>query len=187
MSDPRPVFDVKLIETTITYLQMFEPPRRPWARPPRNGLGIVQAVRPTVSFYRYLYNTVGEPWLWSIRRKLSDEALAQIVQDDRVEVYVLYVEGVPAGYVELDRREPPDIELGYFGLIPQFIGQKLGPYLLDWAIERAWSYGPPRFWLHTCTLDHPKALSMYQQAGFVPYQSETKLEEDPRGDGWLKG
>ena len=50
-------------------------------------------------------------------------------------------------------ESPPDIELGYFGLMPEFIGQKLGPWLLDQAIRRAWSYAPKRFWVHTQTLD----------------------------------
>ena len=30
----------------------------------------------TVSFYRYLYETVGTPWLWYERRLLDDAALA---------------------------------------------------------------------------------------------------------------
>ena len=56
------------IESVVTSLEMFAPPAGAPVPPPRGDLSIVQAVRPTVSFYRYLYDTVGEPWLWTDRR-----------------------------------------------------------------------------------------------------------------------
>jgi GNAT superfamily N-acetyltransferase len=170
----------KLTVVTTT-LEMLARPDRPAKPLPMVGkVALLHAERPTVSFYRYLYDTVGEPWIWWDRRKLSDAALAAIVQDPKVEVYVLYLDGVPAGYAELDRRIEGEIELAYFGLIPDFIGKGLGPYLLDWAIEAAWRYEPRRVWVHTCTLDHPKALSTYQRAGFVPCRQITEIVEDPR-------
>ena len=157
---------------TVTYLQMTSPDQRPaapgWAEP----VTIRRAERPTVSFYRYLYETVGEDWDWYERRRLSDDALAAIIRDDAVEVYVLYVRGVPAGYAELDRRIDHEVEIAYFGLVPDYIGRGLGPALLGWALERAWSYAPRRVWLHTCSLDHPKALAVYRRAGFEVYDRE---------------
>jgi GNAT superfamily N-acetyltransferase len=66
-------------------------------------------------------------------------------------------EGVSAGFAELDRRIEGETKLAKFGLMPEFIGQGLGRYILQWAIDKAWSYGPRRFWLHTCTNDHPAA------------------------------
>ncbi|RMF84303.1 MAG: GNAT family N-acetyltransferase [Nitrospinota bacterium] len=173
------------LKTIVTYLEMRSKPSRKAADPPSPDFTIMRAVRPTISFYRYLYNTVGEPWLWGDRRKLSDEELGAIVQHPAVEVYVLYVAGVPAGYVELDLRQPPDIELAYFGLMPEFIGQGWGRFLLDWAIDKAWSYNPRRLWLHTCNLDHPRALSVYQRAGFVPYKEEIEIVDDPRALGLM--
>ncbi len=80
--------------------------------------------------------------------------------------------GVPAGFAELDRRIEGEIELVQFGLMPEFIGQGLGRYFLQWAIDKAWSYHPRRFWLHTCTKDHPAALPNYLKAGFVVYKEE---------------
>ena len=47
--------------------------------------------------------------------------------DPKVEIYVLYVNGEPAGYVELDRRPEPDIDFAYFGIFPQFVGRGFGP------------------------------------------------------------
>lgn len=170
------------LDVTITYLEMLEQPARGPARPPRltEKIALMRAERPTVSFYRYLYNAVGDPWVWYERNQLSDEALATIVQDEKVEICVLYYGGTPAGYAELDFRHESEVELAYFGLIPDFIGLGLGSYLLDWAIDTAWSRSPRRLWVNTCTLDHPAALPVYQKAGFMPCDQETIRIRDPR-------
>ena len=159
-----------MIATLVTYLEMRAPPDRPPAAPPADPVEVRQAVAPTVSFYRYLYDAIGRDWTWLERKRLSDLALAEIIRDPRVEVHVLWVDGVPAGYVELDGRAPPDLEIAYFGLVPEFVGRGLGRYLLDWAVDRAWRRGPRRLWVHTCDLDHPRALPVYEKAGFRVYQ-----------------
>ncbi|MCI0699136.1 hypothetical protein L0337_44930 [candidate division KSB1 bacterium] len=83
------------LKTTITYLEMRErPPCRALNSPP--NISITQAICPTVSFYCYLYNTVGGPWLWYERRQMRDDELRAIIQNPKVEIYVLYVNGVPA-------------------------------------------------------------------------------------------
>ena len=134
-------------------------------------------MRPTVAFYRFFYDIVGGPWYWSSRKKLSDAEIAAIIHDPQVEMHVLYVEGVPAGFAELDRRTAGEIELVQFGLLPEFIGQGLGKYFLQWTIDKAWSYQPKRLWLHTCTLDHPAALPNYLKAGMVVYEEQTSPRE----------
>ena len=156
------------IESKVTYLEMRRPPDRAPAEV-RPGVEVRRAVEPTVSFYRYLYDTVGRDWNWTGRRLMDDATLAVIVQDPAVEVNVIWVNGVPAGLMELDLRTPENIELLYFGLVPDFIGRGLGRFALDWTVDRAWSFRPLRLWVHTCDLDHPNALSVYQKAGFIIY------------------
>jgi len=173
------------IEVVVTYLEMSERPTRAPAPHPPGKIALMRLERPTVSFYRYLYNTVGEAWLWYERRRLDDDALRRIIHDPAVEIYVLYVQGMPAGYVELDRRRRGEVEIAYFGLIPEFLGRGFGQYLLDWSIDEAWGKEPQRVWLHTCNLDHPRAFASYQRAGFVPFKQETMLIDDPRRDGTL--
>jgi GNAT superfamily N-acetyltransferase len=170
------------IETVVTYLEMTEPPRHAPAGVPRPGLEIRHARACTVFFYRSLYDAVGGPWTWTERRLLPDDELGRILADPRVEVHVLRADGAPAGYVELDRRREPDIEIAYFGLLPAFIGQGLGRYLLDWAVARAWRAGPARICPHTCALDHPRALAVYEAAGFRAYRSRReRVAAPPRG------
>ncbi len=107
------------------------------------------------------------------RRYMPDEELAAIIEDRDVELMVLYVKGVPAGFAELDFRGLPDeADLAYFGLMPEFIGRKLGGWFLHWAVSELWSRGPESITVNTCTKDHPSALPMYQRIGFVPYSRE---------------
>jgi len=173
--------DEKIL-VTVTSLEMLAPPKRGRARPPSLSAPVMllHAQEPTVSFYRYLYHTIGEDWLWYERRQMSDDALAGIIQDEKVSVDVLYCGGVPAGYAELDARRRPNVEIAYLGLMPEFIGRRLGRYLVDWAVDAAWSLEPERVWIHTCNLDHPAALPLYQKAGFSPFQQEVVEIPNPR-------
>ena len=174
-----------VLEDTITYLELLERPAGRLVPAPLDKLALMRAEACTVSFYRYLYDTVGEPWLWYERRVIDDAELSAQIHRPTIEIFVLHVRGVPAGYFELDTAAPHETKLCYFGLIPDFIGRRLGPYLLQAAIDRAWSRPLGRFWLHTSTFDHPKALSIYQRAGLVVYARRSVLFEDPREHGIL--
>ena len=176
---------MSVLEDTITYLEMLERPAGRRFPAPLDKLALMRAEDCTVSFYRYLYDTVGEPWLWIERRIIDDAALAAQIHRPTIEIFVLYARGVPAGFFELDTAAPRETKLCYFGLIPDFIGRRFGPYLLQAAIDRAWSRPIDRFWLHTSTFDHPKALGVYQRAGFVVYARRAVSFVDPRRLGIL--
>ena len=153
----------------VTYLEMTERPSLPHIVPKARQYALMRAHEMSVNFYRYLYDAVGRPWYWTDRKKLSDNELSVIIQDDEVEIYVLYVGGAPAGFYELDARRMPEVELAYFGIMPNYIGLGLGPYLLVQALDMMWQKEPDRVLVNTCTLDHPRALPMYQRMGFRPY------------------
>jgi hypothetical protein len=125
------------MKVKVTYLEMLARPERV-VPAPRQGLTVVHAKKPTVAYYRFLYDAVGRDYNWTSRKRLSDAELAALLNDPRLEVHVLMAEGVPAGFAELDRRVEGEIELVQFGLVPEFIGQGLGRYFLRWAIDRAW-------------------------------------------------
>jgi GNAT superfamily N-acetyltransferase len=169
------------IETVITYLQMTAAPNSPSPNAPMGQMAVMRAEKPTLAFYRFLYNTVGGDHMWWERRVMPDNQLLAAVQADNVDVFVFYVGGVPAGYFELTTYENgKDIELAYFGLMPEFIGQGYGAYLLRVAIDEAWSRHPARIIVNTCNLDHPNALLNYQRAGFEVYAQKTRVIKDPR-------
>jgi ribosomal protein S18 acetylase RimI-like enzyme len=172
------------LDVVITYLEMTERPTRPSVPAPAGEkLALLRVEQPSVAFYRFLYEQVGDPLFWYERKQLSDTELNTILDDPKVELYVPYVAGAPAGYVEIDRRSGTDVSLNYFGLMPGYIGRGLGWYLLNWAIDSAWSSGPERLIVDTCTLDHARALQTYQRAGFRPYRQLRKSIVDPRLTG----
>ena len=167
------------LKMVITYLEMTQLPRYPHQSSRAEHLSIIRSHRPTVSFYRYLYNTVGEQWLWYERRQMPDDDLSEIIHHEKNPIYVLYVNGTPAGYSELDSRIDDEIEIAYFGLIPEFIGRGLGSYFLRWTVEKAWTENPQRVWVHTCNFDSPQAIATYQRGGFVAYRQEQKIIDKP--------
>jgi GNAT superfamily N-acetyltransferase len=173
------------LSDVITYLEMSARPTRPTLPAPAGKLALMRVERCTVSYYRYLYQAVGERWLWFERRVWDDERLALTLAKPEVEISVLYVGGVPAGYFELDRSDASQVELCYFGLVFDFIGRGYGSFLLQAAVESAWQHNPRRIWVHTCTYDHPRALGVYQRAGFAVYRRAPLTFPDPRLTGAL--
>ena len=164
---------------TITFLEMTERQHAAPPPPPAIPHAIMRAEKPTISFYRYLYNTVGRDWGWIDRRLVPEDELEEILNAETTEVCVLYIPGVPAGFVEINSADlPGSVDIAYFGIMPEFIGMKLGPYFLNWALEEAWEKGPEKVTVNTCTLDHPKALPMYQRTGFEPVRRR-EIEIDP--------
>lgn len=167
----------KIHTTTVTFLEMTSAPGKRIPSPART-LALMRAVSPPLHFYRYLYDVVGRDYLWVSRKRLSDADLHGIICNEQVEIYVLYVDGVPAGFAELDFRTAGEAELSYMGLVPGFVGMGLGQYLLAQATAIAWAHPIKRFKVQTCTLDHARALGLYQRMGFVPYaQTQAEIEE----------
>ena len=78
-------------------------------------------------------------------------------------------DGWPHGFFVLDGRAPRACDLAYFGLVPEAIGRGLGTFLLQTALHMAWDRpGTARVTVNTNSLDHPRALPLYQKAGFEP-------------------
>ena len=175
------------LSTVVTYLEMTAPPVNPTLPRPALPIALLRTPNIPVSFYRYLYETVGEAWLWCERRRINDKTLCTMIHDEAVEIFVLYVNGAPGGYGELKQNSDGEVDLAYFGLLPEFVGRGLGKFFLHWMIDQAWRSEPIRVTVNTCDLDHPRALKAYQSIGFVPYRRETREFDDPRTDGMFAG
>jgi GNAT superfamily N-acetyltransferase len=173
------------IAAVVTHLEMVS---RPLARPAPNfpGAGIRQVPRPEAGWYRDLYSRVGaEEWLWFSRLAMPTAALEALIRDAGVEIFAFTVEGQDQGLLELDFRVPGECELAFFGVTRQTLGRGAGRLMMNAAIERAWSHPIRRFWVHTCTLDHPEALHFYIRSGFRPFRRQIEIADDPRLTGIL--
>ncbi|MGB8602241.1 MAG: GNAT family N-acetyltransferase [Rhizomicrobium sp.] len=169
----------KTVGMTVTFLHMHQRSVMVAPTAPKEKVAILRADHPPVHFYRYLYNAVGGPWLWVERRKMSDETLSAIITNPLNELYVLYVAGCPAGMGEIDFRKPDTAQIAYFGLVPDYIGRRLGYFFLYHVVANAWSRAVHKVTVNTCTLDHPRALPLYQRMGFTPYSREDRYIELP--------
>lgn len=173
------------IDTVIIYLEMTAAPEGDAPPPPIPGVSLEHVSDITPAFYRSLYRDVGEPWLWWERLPLDDEALLAVIAAPGVEIHVLYVDGQPAGFAEIDRRVTADVELRYFGIAPAFIGRGLGGWMLDQVLRIAWRPPAEKVSVNTCDLDHPRALALYQSRGFEICGREERPVDDPRFTGLL--
>jgi GNAT superfamily N-acetyltransferase len=176
--DPIAMEPVVRVGVTVTFLRMSAPPDEP-APPLPPDAAVIRLERPTVSFYRYLYDTVGGAYLWWLRRAIASRELAAILRHPAVGIHVLYQGGEPAGFFELDARASPDTNLGYFGLMPHAVGRGLGHAFLRAAVDEAWRGRPRLVTVNTCTADHPRALPLYRRVGFRPVRQVPELWEVP--------
>ncbi|HET7816977.1 MAG TPA: GNAT family N-acetyltransferase [Sphingomicrobium sp.] len=182
-----PVIDGE-IAAVVTYLEMLAP--RP-APVPDSPLSLRRIERPAPERYRRLFRLVGARWLWFSRLVMDDSELAAIVGDPGVELYaVIDGAGDEAGLLELDFRQAGQCELAFLGLVPELAGQGHGRWLLAESLRLAWRRGQgrdpvSRVHVHTCTLDHPAALSAYRRAGFTAYERAVERFPDPRLSGVL--
>jgi GNAT superfamily N-acetyltransferase len=163
------------VPMTVTFFEMLAKPSALPPPAPKGRHAILKAEMPTTHFYRYLYDTIGEPYFWVERRLWSHEKLKAHLADPKIVLYTLYLAGVPGGMVELDFREKGLCQIGYFGLMPEFTGRRIGPWFLHQVVELAWAEPVTRVILNTCTLDHKKALVTYQRAGFVAYARSERV------------
>ena len=176
-----PVSDGELA-AVVTYLEMLGPPAAPL---PQSTLRLRRIAEPHPDSYRALFRKVGERWLWFSRLVMPDEELAAIIGDPRVELFEVAAVEPVVGMLELDFREAGQCELAFIGLVPELAGQGHGRWLLAEALRLAWRDGITRVHVHTCTLDHPAALSVYRRAGFTAYKRAVERFPDPRLRGIL--
>ena len=170
------------LAAVVTCLQMFAPPASR-AEPDAVGWTLVRHDRPDVEWYRGLYRRIGEDWMWFSRLLMPADELAAIIHDPDVSIHALEHGGEPMGLLELDFRVDGECELAFFGIDKQLIGAGAGRWLMSRAVELAWEKPIGRFWVHTCTHDHPGALGFYMRSGFTPYHRQIEVIDDPRVTG----
>lgn len=165
------------MQVTTWYLEMLS---RASAHPidsPTHEARIERIDPPRPDLNRWLYSAVGNGWHWTERLPWDATQWTAWVDRPGVETLVLKLGDEVAGYVELEDQAEGHVEVAYFGLLPAFIGRRLGGYLLSVGVERAWARGARRVWVHTCSLDGPHALANYQARGFRVYKVETTQQE----------
>lgn len=162
------------VAVTVVSLEMTDPTELvPAPCPAGAGMRVVPEPRPDLS--RDFYARVGADWHWVDRLGWDDAQWTAWV--DRPEHHLLLCErdGSPAGYSELEQQPGGDVEIAYFGLLPDAFGGGMGAWWLAQVIAYAWELpGTARVWVHTCTLDSPAALPTYRARGLREYARDVE-------------
>lgn len=167
-------------EVTTYYLEMTDPSQLVPKRVERDDLTVAKVGTPCPEFNRFLYSAVGGDLNWRSCLKWNYERWLEHLSRPGTATWVVYVDGTPAGYAEMQRRASAEVEILCFGLLPQFRGQGFGAHLLTEALEKAWAMDARRVWLHTCTLDlQPHALSNYLARGMRVFKQDTGIIDIP--------
>jgi GNAT superfamily N-acetyltransferase len=158
------------LQTIVTHLAM-EPPFRVPAPPPNwpDGVDFIRVSNMALADYRDIYDRVGRKWHWVNRRHLDDRQLAALIHNPATEIYLLRRNANAIGFVELNFRLAPQVEIVFVGMVEDEIGQGLGRKMVDAALNIIKARAPRRIIIQTCTLDHPSALRLYQTVGFTAY------------------
>lgn len=159
---------------TITYLEMTARPSFGYPRLPiTSTAALLKAEEPPAWYFLSLYDAVGRDYAWEDMHALPE---AEVVEQlERSTLYTLTEKGWPHGFFLLEPTEGGTVDLAYFGLVPEAVGSGLGKWLLQTAILTAWEIDrTDRVTVNTCTLDHPRALALYQKNGFDPVRREEK-------------
>ena len=173
-----------MLSWRITYMERTVPPGEAPV-PPESETGLTLQPDVSLDLYRDLHRKVGEEWLWWERLVLDDAALGKLIFDANIEIRLLRVAGEMAGFAELDRSDAGAPAIRYFGLMPDFIGRRLGGFMMESMLHQAWQPPVRRITLDTCDLDHPAAIGFYRRHQFKETRREVETAEDPRETGVL--
>ena len=122
---------------------------------------------------KFFYKNIGKKHKWVDRLVWTDQDWIDYVSKKKLSTYILKEKEELVGYFELifyqDIRE---LEIAYLGILEEYVGKKLGGYLLSEAIKKSFSLGSIRTWVHTSSLDHKNALKNYLARGMQIFKSE---------------
>ena len=123
---------------------------------------------------KFFYKQIGKNYQWVDRLIWTDKNWIEYVSSPNLFTFVLKNNDDIAGFFELMyHKDKLETEIAYFGLLKEYIGKKLGGYMLSEAIKKSFSYNVKRVWAHTCSLDHKNALKNYLSRGMKIYNTET--------------
>ena len=173
------------IPITVHFLEVTSEKELTTKKSEVSSIRIYQVLKPDPRFTQWLYRKVGSNWYWIDRYFWGLQQWKDRFDDPRVRLLVMEIESHGsaqiAGYYELENGANKNTEISYFGLMDHAIGKGLGAHMLSDSLQRAFTLGANRVWLHTCSLDHPNALINYEARGMRVYKTVQDTQLIPPG------
>ena len=140
---------------------------------PFNDLYLEKVNPPDFQLNKFFYKKIGKKHSWTDRLVWNDKKWIDYLENSSVNTYILKRNNELIGFFEqIFDKDKLDCEIAYFGILEEYIGKKLGGYLLSEAIKISFNIGSKRIWVHTCSLDHKNALQNYLSRGMKIFKSE---------------
>ena len=140
---------------------------------PFSNLFLEKVNPPNFQLNKFFYKEIGKKHSWTDRLVWEDKKWIDYLENSGVNTYILKHNKDFIGYFEqIFDKNKLDCEIAYFGILEEYIGKKMGGYLLSEAIKISFNIGSKRIWVHTCSLDHKNALQNYLSRGMKVFKSE---------------
>ena len=141
---------------------------------PNQDLNLEKVNPPNIELNKFFYKNIGKNHRWVDRLDWDNLKWISYLENKNVNTYILKLNNDLVGYFEtIQDLSTKSIEIGYFGILDDYIGNKFGSYLLSEAIKICFQLKPKKVWVHTCSLDHKHALSNYLNRGLKIFKKET--------------
>ncbi len=122
---------------------------------------------------KFFYKQIGKNHKWIDRLSWTDKHWIKYVSNPSLLTFVLKNKEDIAGYFEIIyHKDKFEAEIAYFGILEEYLGKRLGGYMLSEAIKKSFVKDIKRVWVHTCSFDHKNALKNYLARGMKIYNSE---------------
>ncbi len=141
---------------------------------PLDNLLLQKVDPPDFQLNKFFYKEIGKKHRWVDRLVWSDKNWNDYLNTAGISTFILKYDKDLVGFFEqIYHKNNFETEIAFFGILEEYIGKKLGSYLLSEAIKKSFEFGSKRVWVHTCSLDHKNALSNYISRGMQIYKTET--------------
>tara|TARA_S200000501_G_C20787162_1_gene727764 strand:- start:540 stop:1052 length:513 start_codon:yes stop_codon:yes gene_type:complete len=122
---------------------------------------------------KFFYKQIGKNYSWKDRLIWTDNHWMRYVNDKDVHTYILKKNVEFIGFYELiHHKNKNEIEIAYFGILPEYFEKGMGGFMLTEAIKSSFTFNVNRVWVHTCSLDHSNALKNYLARGMKIFLNE---------------
>ena len=164
------------IQIERNYLEIKSLDQLVEVKKPFDNLFLQKVDPPNFQLNKFFYKEIGKKHRWVDRLVWSEKNWNDYLRTAGINTYILKYKKDLVGYFEqIFHKNDFETEIAFFGILEEFLGKRLGSYLLSEAIKKSFECGSKRVWVHTCSLDHKNALGNYLSRGMQIYKTETAI------------